>query len=365
MTEPSFQHGGNIARAARKYGISEKAVLDFSASINPLGPAPGVYQAIMEEFWRIRHYPDPDCGELPLLLAGHLGVGRENLLLGNGGAELIYILPRAVKIDRALVLAPTFSEYAMAVEAAGGRVQYLTLRPDGMFSPEEIARQLPGCNAVFLCNPNNPTGQAFNLSALLPLLDAAEREGVTVVVDEAFMDFVPDRESYSLMPLACTRPGLVALYSMTKFFGIPGLRLGAAVARPETIARLKKVKDPWSVNTLARVAGEAALKDRKHMADTLKMVQEEREYLFTALSTIPGVKPFPSGANFLLVGISGTGMASSELVERTGRQGVLVRDCANFHGLDSGYIRVAVRSREENNALIEALRRAVSGEGGL
>lgn len=357
MSISKSSHGGNVARAAREYGLSERSIIDFSASINPLGPSPGVYRAITEELWKIRNYPDTDCGDLPAMLADYLGVGRENLLLGNGGAEIIYILPRAIKIDSALVLAPTFSEYARAVKAAGGKVQYKVLgRAGGDFPADEVAGYLPGCDAVFLCNPNNPTGRLFSCSDLVTLLGAAEKAGAFVIVDEAFMDFVPGRENVSLMPLACSRPGLVVLYSMTKFFGIPGLRLGAAVAEPGLIGRLKKMKDPWSVNTLAVAAGEAALRDRAHMAATLKTVREEREYLFAALSEIPGLTPFPSEANFLLADISGTGMESHQLVEKMAAMGILIRNCANFYGLDTRFVRVAVRTRAENESLVRALK---------
>ncbi len=357
MATADYSHGGNIAQAARKYGLSEKEIIDFSANINPLGPAPGVYQAVMEEFWRIKHYPDPGCGELPRLLAGHLGVDEKNLLLGNGGAELIYILPRALKIRRALVIAPTFSEYARAVEASGGRVRHVTLPLSGEASPAgRAADHLPGTDAVFVCNPNNPTGRLFGPGDLLPLLDAAEKAGSHMVVDEAFMDFVPQRQHHSLMSMATRLPNLVVLYSLTKFFGIPGLRLGAAVASADVIGGLRRLKDPWSVNALARVAGEAALRDRDHMALTLKTVGEEREYLFSSLFSLPGLRPFPSEANFLLVDVSGTGLKSADLVEKMAGRGILVRNCANFYGLDDGYIRVAVRTRPENEFLIGALR---------
>lgn len=351
------EHGGNIAKAAKKYGLPPRDFIDFSASINPLGPSPGVYGAISSELWRIRHYPDPDCGDLPELLSGHLGVGKENLLLGNGGAELIYVLPRAMGIRRALVAAPTFSEYAEAVKAAGGTVSYAVYSND----PGEMAGQLEGYDAVFICNPNNPTGRAFRRKSLLPLLEAAEQAGVLLVVDEAFMDFVEERREKSLMDLACRRKSLVVLYSLTKFFGIPGMRLGAIVAVPETIGLIKKARDPWSVNALAIAAGEAALSDSRHMADTLLTVREERDYLFSAISSITGLKPFPSEANFLLVDISGTGMSADRLVEKMGARGILVRNCSNFYGLETPCIRVAVRVRSENLRLVSALQEVVLG----
>ncbi len=357
-------HGGNLARAASLYGFKEKDLIDFSANINPLGPPPGVYRAIIEQLWRIEHYPDPDCGDLPRLLADHLGVGMENLVLGNGGAEIIYILPRALKINRALVLAPTFSEYSESVAAGGGEARYIL--PDGsgpLSLAEQIADCLPGADALYICNPNNPTGQLLNHSSLIPVVEAAEKAGVTVIVDEAFMDFAEDRDNSSLMSLACRRRGLVALYSMTKFFGIPGLRLGAAVAGPGLIRLLKKAKDPWSVNSMARVAGEAALRDREHMAETLRVVREEREHLYSGLSSIPGLKPLKSEVNFILVDIRGTGMTALELVEEMGRRGILVRNCSNFYGLDDRHIRLAVRTRKENDALLGAIRGVTRGRG--
>jgi len=358
-------HGGNLARAALEYGHSEKELLDFSANINPLGPPPGVYSAVMEEFWRVRHYPDPDCGVLTQLLADYLGVTRENLIVGNGGAELIYLLPRVLRLERVLVVAPTFSEYAEAVKANGGEVTYVTVPPgEEIFPAEKIAGQLPGCDAVFICNPNNPTGRLLGPEELAPLLEAAAAGGAMLIVDEAFMDFAPRRENLSLMGPACRRRELLVLYSMTKFFGLPGLRLGAAVAGAPVIERLKRVKAPWSVNALAAVAGAAALQDRGHMAETLRTVDQERDFLFSALASIPGLNPFPSAANFLLLDISGSGMSSFELVEKMAGLGILVRNCANFYGLDDNFVRVAVRTRAENKILAESLGRVAGGGQG-
>ncbi|MFZ5642123.1 MAG: threonine-phosphate decarboxylase CobD [Bacillota bacterium] len=355
MQPANSGHGGNIARAALKYGLNEKEIIDFSASINPLGPAPGVYEAIKEELWRIRHYPDPDCGDLPEMLAGHLGVNKENVIIGNGGAELIYILPRVFNVKNALVVAPTFSEYAEAVEAAGGATRFLPFSE----STERIIGNLQGVDVVFICNPNNPTGHVLPRSSIISVLEAAKENRTLVVVDEAFIDFVEDRREKSVMGEACINRDLVVLYSMTKFFGVPGLRLGAAVAVPDTIGKMKRVKDPWSVNSLARIAGEAALRDKKHMADTMKVVKEERDFLFDEISSISGVKPFASAANFLLVDISETGLKTGDLVDRMGRRGVLVRDCSNFKGLEMPCIRVAIRLRQENERLVEVLRQAI------
>lgn len=363
MLLKEHQHGGNLARAARVYGLPEREFIDFSANINPLGPSPGVFRAVGENLWRICHYPDPDCGRLKELLAGHLDVPPESLVLGNGGAELIYLLPGALQIKRALVVAPTFSEYASALIAAGREVDYYCLPLEGDISLclEQLKYSIGDYSAVFICNPNNPTGLALRSRQLEPLLGAARKSGATVVVDEAFIDFVDRRDECSLMSRAAETPNLVVLYSLTKFFGIPGLRLGAAVARPDLASRLNRVRDPWSVNALAQVAGEAALLDKAHMEATLELVRTEREYLYRRLSALDGIKPLPGAANFLLVDISGAGKTVAELIPLLGRRGILVRDCSNFRGLEGQYIRVAVRNREENDKLIASLRSVLGG----
>ncbi|GBF32749.1 L-threonine 3-O-phosphate decarboxylase [Desulfocucumis palustris] len=363
MLLKQHQHGGNLARAAREYGLPERELIDFSASINPLGPSPGVFRAIAENLWRIRHYPDPDCRVFLNLLGEYLGVPPECIVPGNGGAELIYMLPTALKVTSALVVAPTFSEYSAAIRAAGGETEYFRLPVEGEIYSHltELADKMAGYQAVFICNPNNPTGRLFRHDELSPLLEAASKTGTMLVVDEAFMDFVARRRDFTLMPRAVGSRNLVVLYSLTKFFGIPGLRLGALVAQPELAAELNRKRDPWRVNALAQVAAEAALADKGHMAATLDVVRTEREYLTAALSGIPGVRPLPGAANFLLLDLSRSGKNVQEIIIDLGRRGLLVRDCSNFYGLDGCHIRTAVRSREENDRLIAALREIMGG----
>lgn len=356
-------HGGDLVRAAREYGIPVREFLDFSANINPLGPSPRAVRALKENLWLISHYPDPDCRELRAALSVHLGVAEECLLVGNGAAELIYLLARVLDIRRALVPAPTFSEYGLAVKSHGGAVRYVPMEPAGGFTlpAARLLHLLPESDALFICTPNNPTGALVERRVLEELLDAAARCGRPVVVDEAFMDFVPERERYTLLPLAGRHPHLVLLYSLTKFFALPGLRLGVLAAPPELVRRLREAKDPWSVNALAQVAGTAGLADAEYMAATRRLVAQERDWLRERLNALPGIRALPGAANFLLVDVAGTGLSSTRLVDLLGRRGVLVRDCANFPGLTGQYIRVAVRRREENRVLVEKLN-GVLGE---
>lgn len=359
----NHQHGGNLTRAAREYGLPEQQFMDFSASINPLGPSPRVYPAITDSLWKIRHYPDPDCGGITGLLAGYLEVPAESVVVGNGGAELIYMLPAALKIRRALIVAPTFSEYAAAIQATGGEADYFCLPPEGeaALHLEKLKLKMADYQAVFICNPNNPTGRLFSLGDLMPLADAAVAAGTMLVVDEAFIDFVEHRRQCSLMLRAASTANLIILYSLTKFFGIPGLRLGAVVTDPGVAKVIRGAVDPWRVNVLAQAAGEAALQDREHMAATFELVRSERNYLFKALSGLKGVRPIPGAANFLLVNLSASGKKVKEVIPELGRRGVLVRDCSNFHGLDGEYIRIAIRTRPENDKLLAFLAEVLGG----
>lgn len=357
-------HGGNLTQAARKYGLPVKDITDFSANINPLGPSRKLLSAVTENLQLISSYPDPDCTELKAELAKYLGVKEERLLMGNGAAELVYLLVRVLRCRRALIPVPTFCEYALAVLCQGGEVLELPMpEEDGFRLPvDEIIGSLPDVDLLFLCNPNNPTGRLTGRKTILTILEKACLHGVMVLIDEAFMDFVTRRELFSVINLAGQHPNLAVLYSMTKFFGIPGLRLGAIAGPEELLSRMNAAKDPWNVNVLAQVAGAAGLRDFEHMQNTCHIVNFEKNSLFRQLVSLPGVKPLPAAANFILVDVAGSGFSSVELTELLGRQGVLVRECSDFNGLAGRYLRLAVKTRPENEKLLLALKTVLQGE---
>ena len=353
----TFAHGGNLRLAQARYGIEAGRFLDFSANINPYGPSRAVLQGLAQSLADVRHYPDPDCGLLRQAIAGHLGVPFDQVLAGNGASELIYLLARVFGWRRALIIQPTFSEYAAAVMAAGGEIREVTTQASDGFVPclTAVASALPGCDVLFWCQPNNPTGQLLEPAVLAVLADMTRQQGVSLVVDEAFLDFVPERAAYSALAILPHHPGLMVLYSLTKILAIPGLRLGALIAAPAILRRLQAARDPWSVNTLAQVAGVLGLQERAHLGECVVRVGRDREELRKALAGLPGLKALPGRANFLLVDIGESGYSSAELVDAMGQRGILVRDCGNFPGLEQGYIRVAVRTGEENARLVDAL----------
>lgn len=310
------------------------------------------------------HYPDPNCTELKSALAGYLNLEPERIIAGNGAAELIYLLVKVLQPKNVLLPQPTFSEYEIAVVTGGGKVMDYPLSLEAGFQPvaEEITAMLPGVDMVILCNPNNPTGVLTGRQDLVKILKQAIADNVTVVVDEAFMDFVVPREEYSTVSLLRDFPNLFILYSLTKFFAIPGIRLGAALGNPALVKKLHMYKDPWNVNCFAQEAGVVSLQDDAYIKKSIAFIQQEKQYLFEQLSLVGGLKPFSPAANYVFVDIRKTDLSAPELTDRLGRRGILVRDCSSYKNLDSYYIRVAVRNRAENERLVVALKDTIRGE---
>lgn len=353
-------HGGNLREAARLYGLPEEKFIDFSANINPLGPSPRVWPALQEALPKIVHYPCPEGKELKEKLAGHLGVPVEQVVLGNGGAELIHVLTDFFSPCRIVVPVPAFGEYGQGLrrpavvqvklEAAQGFRLDLTALA-GVIQPGDL---------VFAGNPNNPTGVLTARDVILELAFLAARRGATLVVDEAFMDLV--RDSQSVVKEVASCPALVVVGSLTKVFAIPGLRLGYLVARKDLARELEVALPPWRVNTLAQAAGLVSLADREHLAASREFIAREREFLVRSFRRL-GFQVFPGEANFLLLNGRPVGITGEALQAFLGPRGVLVRLCDSFANLDEYYIRIAVRCRQDNEKLVSLVREFLRGGG--
>lgn len=358
------QHGGNVYRAARQSGRPVRRLIDFSASINPLGPSPAALRAWRRVLPLLVHYPDPDCVALREALARRWRLDPEAVLIGNGSTELIHLLPRALEIRHALLLGPTFSEYEAALRLAGARASYLHARRREEYRPpverllQRLARGRPGFDTLFLCNPNSPTGRAVPVEAVRDVVRAAAGRGIRVVVDETFVDYCLAR---SVLPEVTRAGNLVVLRSFTKFYALPALRLGWLAAPPGIVGRLRALQPPWSVNMAAQVMAEAALGDRRHAARSLEAVQRGRQALVSGLAALPGVTVFPSEANFLLVELPAARPAGP-CARRLAAEGLLIRDCSQVAGLNDRTIRVAVGKPAHNRRLLAALRRWLGGQ---
>jgi threonine-phosphate decarboxylase len=345
-----FSHGGNIYAVKEKYG---RDVIDFSASINPLGLPKGVRLVLSRARESIIHYPDPDARSLTKAIAGYLGIRRENILAGNGSIELIYLIARAVKPRTTAIAIPAFSEYERAVRCENSKIDFIKLKEEKNFMPDTLCPRRQ--DLLFLCNPNNPTG---NLIMRDPAAIKRLKSGM-VVVDESFMDFLDDERKYTLLKEAAHSRNIIVLRTFTKFFALAGLRIGYLVAHKEIIRKLKAYRISWSVNALSQEAAVAALRDKNYINRTRLLVEKERRFLLKGLNAIEGLRPYPSVANFILVRIEKGRLSAAELKEKLIRRGILIRDCANFRGLNNKYFRIAVRSRAENLKLLAALRQVV------
>ena len=351
----SLPHGGNIYHYSAKYKIPVEEFLDFSASVNPLGPSPMAVKALKGVVPSLVNYPDPDCRRLVGVLSERLGVRRGALLAGNGSTELIYLLPRVIRPRRALVFAPAFSDYERACRLAGAGVKALPLKEEDGFLPDMDAlfKALRGVDLFFICNPNNPTGVALEKARMLDILRLARKAGAFTVLDEAFIEYTPGESA--LREVSASRDAAV-MRNFTKFYGMPGLRAGYLAAHPAVIEKLADLREPWSVNTLAEHAAAAAVMDEPFARRSLTLMARERPYLHRALGALPGLAPYAASANFMLARLPETGPGADDLTERLAPLGILIRSCSNFRGLGDRFIRVAVKTRAENAALVKALK---------
>lgn len=356
-------HGGNLYDAQRQIGGDLREILDFSANINPLGLSETILETLKASLESIIHYPDAEGYDLKQAISQHYDVRVEEITLGNGAVELMYILCHMIKPKRVLVTAPTFSEYAAATRASGAKIEYFYLYAENNFTIDikAIAERLANIDIVFICNPNNPTGTLLNNLQIEELLTAAKSYHTYVVVDESFIDFLPTDGAYTCRQLLAQYSNLIILHSLTKFYAIPGLRLGFSLANPELTELLHSGKDPWNVNTLAQKAGVAALKDHAYQHLSRTFIDKVKIDLYHSLLSIPSLKPYLPSVNFILINITNTNMTGDELRRGMSSHNILIRDCSNYPGLSSQYIRIAVKRPEQNNILVETLKKIIGG----
>jgi len=348
-------HGGDIWTAAESFGGKPDQFLDFSANINPLGPPKALIPLLTEALPEITRYPDPVCRRLRQKLGSTYSLPEEFFLIGNGAAECIQLAVSALQPKRVGLLYPCFSEYEAAAKKAGcDIVPFFTCKSD-QFLPqtEHLLAFLPQIDFLFIGHPNNPTGNHLRLEDLRAVAEACREAGVTLGVDEAFLDFLPHGEEESLLPEIERFPNLILFRSMTKMFAIPGLRLGFVIAHPKLVARMASLQIPWSVNHLAQKAGEWLVDEKEFVLATQSFVQQEREILIQHLQGIPGLTIFPSRTNYLLLHTAGCPV--EDLQRELAQQGILIRNCTMYPGLGEGYFRIAVRSRQENERMWTAL----------
>lgn len=341
-------HGGDWAGYRAEFGCD---ALDFSANVSPLGLPAGVAAAITNALPTADRYPDPLCRELRAALAGAEGVPADWILCGNGAADLIFRLALAVRPRRALLPAPTFAEYEAALQTVGCAVQRVFLREENEFAVTEefIDAVTPETDIVFLCQPNNPTGQVTPPALVERLVRRCAECGAVLVVDECFLDFLPDRDAWTAKQFLRDAPQLIILKAFTKLYAMAGVRLGYALCGDAALLeKMRGAGQPWAVSSLAQAAGLAALQETAYAGAVRALIAEQRPRMAAGLRAL-GLRVMDGQANYLLF------RATPDFGEKLRRRGAVVRSCANYPGLDAAWYRTAVRTAEENTRLLQIM----------
>lgn len=343
--EMKHKHGGDVYRNPN--------VIDFSANLNPLGMPHGVKEAAIEGIRCSELYPDVECEALRMAISEAEEIPYDQIICGNGAADLIFSLCLARKPKRALLPAPTFAEYEQALTSIGCEIEYYLLREEDKFRLESdflnVLRE--DIDLLFLCNPNNPTGQPVEKQLVLEILERCKTLGIFVVIDECFVEFMDEYEVNSRKAELNYFHNMFLLKAFTKIYAMPGLRLGYGFCSDlELLADMKEVMQPWNVSVPAQYAGVAAMKEKELLVRTRKLIQKERKFLLEQLQHGLVDRVYGSSANFIFF------RSSHTLREELLKVQIMIRDCSNYYGLEPGYYRIAIRTHDENEKLVMALK---------
>ncbi|MBO4818852.1 MAG: aminotransferase class I/II-fold pyridoxal phosphate-dependent enzyme [Firmicutes bacterium] len=340
----NYGHGGDIYR--------NKISLDFSANVNPYGTPEAVKEAIRKAADNVAVYPDPYCGELRKKLSAHTGASEDEIICGNGAAEIIFQFVEALRPGKTLLPVPSFSEYESALKVYGKEVElYLLKRENGFALTDDILERITeDTDLIMLCNPNNPTGQPIDGGLLFRILSRCRETGTWLFLDECFISLTEEGSCKYLYPQLREGDRVFLLNAFTKLYGMAGVRLGYGISKnKEMLERMCSIVQPWNVSALAQAAGCAALGCEEWADETRRRIFDEKKYLLAELEAL-GIEHIGGVANFIML------CKVPGLYEKMLEKGILIRSCANYHGLEDGDCRIAVKKHEENVELIEALK---------
>ena len=348
-------HGGDIYSKRNLPGNLK--LIDFSANINPLGLPEGVKRAVVNSMDDFCNYPDPLCRELKKEISAHLKVPEEYLLCGNGAADVIYRIASAIRPEKVLLTAPTFSEYEEAVRLLGSDVEYYYLTKEKNFKIhiDILDKITSDIRLMFLCNPNNPTGVLTDKETVLKIAAKCKSTKTILVVDECFLDFLHNPQEYSVIDSLDTYENIIVLKAFTKIYAMAGIRLGYGICSDTNVIEgLHRAGQPWNVSVVSQKCGIAALKEIDYVNHTRELIKCNRIFLENSLIEL-GFEVFNSQANYILFRTE-----IKSLPNELEKFGILIRSCGNYRGLDETYFRIAVKSKEDNEYLVNCLKKILS-----
>lgn len=354
-------HGSDLEKIEQIYGIKKEDITSFSANVNPLGVSPLLRETLAKHIDAITTYPDREYTSLRKCIAGYVDTDYENIIMGNGSTELISLFIQIEHPKKALIIGPTYSEYEREISLGGGTCLYYPLEEklDFALNPEHFTAQLnESIDLLVICNPNNPTSGAIPRKTMRRILDVCKQNDIFVMVDETYVEFADNYEEITSVPLTAFYNNIVILRGTSKFFAAPGLRLGYAITgNHDLIKSINTRKNPWTINSLAVIAGEIMFRDTDYINTTRALISAERARIYDIFSRDSRFKVYPPSGNFMLVRLLSDSLTSGDLFDRAIREKMMIRDCSTFQFLDNKYIRFCFMSREMNDKLIECLTR--------
>ena len=359
-------HGGNIYKIFREKNIDK--ILDYSSNINPYGLPENLKKEIFEKVFVLERYPDPDYIELREKIAEKNNLNIENIIVGNGATEIIFLFMKILSPKKVLIVSPTFGEYERAIKAStlandSLEINYFELKETENFvlNVKNLETELENnYDLLILCNPNNPTGQFLKLKKLEEILKICEQKNTKLFVDEAFVEFVEDWENESIINSKENKENLFVIRAFTKFFAIPGLRLGYGICfNKNLLKKMLEKKEPWSVNNIADLAGQTVLDDENYIQKTKEWIKDQKKYMYENLNKIEGLRAYKTEVNFILLKIEDNllekGLDVKNLRKKMLEKGILIRDASNFIYLNKHYFRLAIKDKLNNEKVIESL----------
>lgn len=366
MTAKPVFHGSDIEKICDFYGLKKEEIVKFGANVNPLGVSEKVKREITEHIDIVSSYPDRDYVSLREVISGYCNIPASYILPGNGSSELISLFIETRRPKKTMILGPTYSEYSRELSLSGSEQQYYHLKESDDFKVDtaDLCRVLgKGYDFLILCNPNNPTSSAIESHAMEKILKFCEEKNIFVMIDETYVEFVPEIDKITAVPLTAVYSNLAVLRGVSKFFAAPGLRLGYAVTgNAEFLHKIKEKQIPWSLSSIAAFAGERMLQDHAYIKKTRDLILSERQRMFEAVNNIPAYKAYQPYANFILLQIKKEGLSSYDVFEACIRKGLMIRDCSSFQCLEGEYVRFCIMMPEDNTRLLEVLRECGKGQ---
>lgn len=352
-------HGSDLEKIEQIYGIKKDDIVSFSANVNPLGISPKLKETLAEHIDAITTYPDRDYTSLRSCMAEYAGTEPDNIIVGNGSTELISLFIQLEHPKKALVIGPTYSEYEREISLGGGTTLYYPLKEEDGFqlNVEDFIKHLnESIDLVVICNPNNPTSTCITAKEMRHILDACKQHDIFVMVDETYVEFADNMEKITSVPLTNYYNNIIILRGTSKFFAAPGLRLGYAVTgNRDLVKAINTRKNPWTINSLAVIAGEIMFRDQDYIAETKELIASERNRIYEILSAHPDFQVYRPSGNFMLVRLLREDLTSQDIFDAAIRQCMMIRDCSTFPFLDNKYIRFCFMNHTDNDKLLNCL----------